>query len=209
MKKIRLTAFFVCLIFYFIVVSNFAQADNLAPEKLLRQVTEQMLVRLNLDKTKITSDPNYVYTLVDQILVPYVDFTEMSKRVLATNWRAATDKQRTDFAAEFKVLVIRTYATAFKSYKNEQVEITGVRYGHSNKQLVEVTTLVKQTSGPDISVNYRMINKDSAWKVYDLIVEGVGLVSSFNSQFTESIRAKGLDAVILDLKTHNAAGIAK
>lgn len=181
------------------------QAEAMKPEVLLRQITDQMINRLNQEKTRIQTEPEYVYQLVEEVLVPHADFNEMSKRVLARNWRPATAEQRTEFEQAFKILVIRTYATAFRKYRDEKVEFVGERYGRNNKNLVEINTLVKQTEGPDIEVNYRLIAKGQSWKVYDMNVEGVSLVKSFRSQFNETIRKEGLSALITQIKQKNKA----
>lgn len=187
-----------------LVIVPQVHATDSEPMAMLREVTNSMIQRLTADKVKVQEDPEYVFKLADELLVPKADFNEMSKRVLAVYWRKATPKQRADFATEFQNLVVHTYATAFRSYKDEQVEVTGERYGRQNKNLVEVNTKIKQTEGPDIVVNYRMIKREQGWKVYDMNVEGVSLVSSFRSQFADKLRRDGIDAVIADLKTKNA-----
>ena len=191
------------LIICCLVMLPLAMADDSSPQAMLRQVTDSMIARLNADKERIKIEPGHVFRLVEEILVPNADFKEMSKRVLAIYWRRATPTQRLAFTEQFKILVIHTYATAFRRYKDEQVVITGQRTGRSNKNLVEVKSKIKQTEGPDIEVNYRMIKRASGWKVYDMNVEGVSLVSSFRSQFADKLRSSGIDAVITDLAKKN------
>lgn len=199
MKKIiTLMMLTLCMCFTFS-----ARADNEATT-MLKGVADHLIAKLNSDKAQIDTDPNHIVSLVDAIIMPVTDFELIAKHVLGTHWRTATDAQRERFLKEFKLLLVVTYMAAFRSYKDQTVDFTGQRSDPNDPTRVEVRTLIKEPGAAPIPVNYRLINENGAWKVYDFNVDGVGLTSSFRSQFNNAIQQKGLDAVLNDMAERNA-----
>lgn len=184
------------------VLSLGARADGDATN-MLKGVADHLIAKLNSDKAQIDADPNHVVKLVDQIIMPVTDFELIAKHVLGQHWRTASDAQRERFLKEFKLLLIVTYMAAFRSYTDQTVEFTGQRSDPSDPNRVEVRTLIKESGAAPIPVNYRLINENGNWKVYDFNVDGVGLTSSFRSQFNNAIQKKGLDAVLADMGNRN------
>jgi phospholipid transport system substrate-binding protein len=176
-----------------------------SPVDMVKSVSDQVLTRLKAERGSIKANPNRVYTIVDQVLLPHVDFEEMSRRVLALAWRNAKPGQRAQFQREFSKLVVRTYAGALNAYTDQTIQFLPLRSSPGNT--VEVRTLIHQSGGSPIPVNYRLIRSGGEWKVYDLVIEGVSLVNSFRSQFAEPIRQQGLDKVIVDIADRNRRGV--
>jgi phospholipid transport system substrate-binding protein len=181
-----------------------ARAGDNDATVMLKGVADHLIAKLNSDKAQIDTDPNHIVSLVDTIIMPVTDFELIAKHVLGTHWRTATDVQRERFLKEFKLLLIVTYMAAFRSYKDQTVDFTGQRSDPSDPTRVEVRTLIKEPGAAPIPVNYRLIQENGAWKVYDFNVDGVGLTSSFRSQFNNAIQQKGLDAVLVDMAERNA-----
>jgi len=180
------------------------------PQDMLEKVSDQMISELVANRDKVKQDPQYIINVINMLLVPHFDFDEMSKRVLAVQWRSATDDQKQRFEKEFTQLVVRTYATAFRSYSDEKVQFVSQRTAEGDPNRVEVKCLIKQTNGQQpIPVNYRLINKNNIWKVYDLTVDNVSLISNFRDQFSASINNQGLDAVIADIAKRNQEKLEK
>jgi len=196
-----LLVFFIGL---FSITAIAAPSENDDPQAVLKQVTDNMIQELDANKERVQTDNQFLYSLVDKILLPHADFQEMSKKVLATAWSQATPDQRERFQKEFGQLVVRTYATAFRSYKNQKVVFIDERYSPSDPNRVEIKSVIKQSGTADVPVNYRLIKEPSGeWKVYDLNVDGISLVSNFREQFAPNIRRDGLDAVIADIAAKN------
>jgi len=170
---------------------------------MLKGVADRLIAKLNSDKAKIDSDPDHIVTLVDTIIMPVTDFELIAKHVLGVHWRNATDSQRQRFLKEFKLMLVVTYMAAFRDYKDQTVDFTGQRSDPENPNRVEVRTLIKEPGAAPIPVNYRLMNENGSWKVYDFNVDGVGLTSSFRSQFNNAIQKKGLDAVLADMAERN------
>lgn len=198
MKKLfQFAAMSLCMVF-----ALTAQAEASATATL-ETVANRLIAKLNADKAQIKQDPNHVVSIVDSIIMPVTDFELIAKHVLGKHWRTASASQRERFLKEFKLLLIVTYMAAFRSYDNQTIEFTGERTDPNNPKRAEVRTLIKESGAAPLPVNYRLLNESGAWKVYDFNVDGVGLTSSFRSQFNNAISKKGLDAVLADMNARN------
>ena len=169
----------------------------------LKDVADRLIAKLDADHDAINSDLSNAVKIVDNIIMPATDFELIGKRVLGPHWRTASDAQRQAFLKEFKLLLIITYAAAFRTYKDQTVEFTNEMADPSDPSRVEVRTKIHQPGAAPIPVNYRLVLENGAWKVYDFNVDGVGLTSNFRSQFNNAINQKGIDAVIAEMKKKN------
>lgn len=199
MKK----SFSFFLLSFLLIFSSTIRADEQSATAMLKGVADHLIAKLNSDKAQIDSDPDHIVMLVDTIIMPVTDFELIAKHVLGMHWRTASDVQRERFLKEFKLLLIVTYMAAFRSYKDQTVDFTGQRSDPNDPNRVEVRTLIKEPGAAPIPVNYRLINENGTWKVYDFNVDGVGLTSSFRNQFNQAIQQKGLDAVLADMAERN------
>jgi len=184
---------FIAVVFFFTSTMLMAQAD---PLELIKNVSDQTLTTLQQQRAQIKGHPDKVIAIVNKLLLPYADVEAMSRAVLGKHWNEATSAQQQRFEAEFTKLVVRTYAAAFEQYSNQTVDFLKPTPIGSSGDKVEIKTLIKQSGGPSIPVNYRLMKKGSAWKVYDINVDGVSLVASYRGQFASQISKKGLDSVI-------------
>lgn len=174
-----------------------------SPTKLLQDVSSQLIGRLTKDKDAIKKDNQVIINIVDTIIMPVTDFELIAKRVLGHNWRDASPAQQQKFLKEFKLLLIVTYIAAFRSYENQSVEFKGERADPQDPNRVEVKTLIQEPGAPAIPVNYRLHKENNHWLVYDFNVDGVGLTSSFRSQFNEAVQQKGMDGMLADMRKKN------
>lgn len=186
--------------------STNAAADHAAiadPIKMLESITSNVLRALEAHKDK--TDLGGIYALVDHYVLPYVDFNEMSKWVAGrTIWAKASEKSKSEFMAAFKILVVRTYATALNSYTNEKIEFSKQKVD-LQKERIQIKSVVLRSgkNKETIHLDYRLIKRDNKWYVYDVIIEGVSILQGFQAQFSNSIRQEGLDKVIAQIKAHN------
>lgn len=200
MKKV-----FLMLVVFFGLVSLQAFADADGPVGMLQSVADQMIDGLKSNKVTLKSNPRFVYSLADKIVVPHADLNEMSMRVLPPQtWKSATPAQRAQFQKEFTTVLIRTYASALAEYRDETVRFFPVRGGYQGKTAVKVDSEITRTDGPSIAVSYRVVLKGSEWKLYDMMVEGVSLLESFRSQFADSLSRGDMANLIAELSKHNA-----
>lgn len=179
-------------------------ADEVSePQAIVKDASDRMVQALKDNKDKIEQDPNLVYGLVDAILIPNFDFAKMSKLALGKNWRKADAEQRERFIAEFRLLLVRTYSTAMLEYSDEEIVFLPFHDDLAKKR-VQVRMEVVQTGGPAIPMALSMyLNKENVWKVYDVKIDGISLVTNYRSTFAAEIRQGGMDKLIDDLAVRN------
>jgi len=174
------------------------------PQALVKQASDDMLKALAEHEAELETNPDKIYELVESILMPHFDFEKMSKLALGKNWRAANDEQRVRFIEEFRLLLVRTYSTAMLEYTDEEIRFLPFRDDLSRKR-VTVPMEVVQTAGPSIPMALSLYqNDDAAWKVYDVKIDGISLVTNYRSSFANEIRNGGMEKLIQSLADRNA-----
>jgi len=173
-----------------------------SPQELVETTSEQMLAKLKEERQVLDAEPNRIYDLVNEIVLPHFDFEYMSQMVLAKYWRRAKPDERTAFTAEFKMLLVRTYATSLKEYTDQKLIYLPFRPGSDESQAV-VRTEVDQPGGFPIPIDYKLHLKEGAWKVFDVVIDGVSLVTNYRSSFAKEIRNGGLGSLITTLSERN------
>ena len=179
-----------------------ASAAPQNPEEIVAQTSGQVLDALKGEGEGFKEDEQKLYSLVEEVVLPHFDFRQMSRRVLGPHWRDATQTQRSRFIAEFKTLLVRTYSNALLEYTDATVKIQPVR-AEEGARTVIVRTQVEAQGAPSLAINYSMYRAGEAWKVYDVTVEGVSLVITYRSSFSQEIKRNGLDQLIEQLISRN------
>ena len=174
------------------------------PQEVVQDTSARMIDALRKNSAALRQDSSRIYELVDQIVLPNFDFELMSRWVLGRAWQQATPDQRRRFAEEFRTLLVRTYAKALLEYSDEDVRVPPQPPASGSETTVR--TEVQPKTGRPIQINYSMHLGNAGWKVYDVTVDGVSLVTNYRSTFASQIRNSGLDAVIADLQQRNAQG---
>ncbi len=203
MRTSKWTLGITALLVGFLSFSSMVYASvQSTPVGLLKYIADNMIEQLRANQATLKTKPGIVYKIAYQYVVPYADLPEMSKRVLPPKiWNGATPAQKEQFQKEFTRLVIRTYASALTSYKDQEVKFFPVRGGGST---VEVKSEITSSSRPPISVSYRLLQSGGAWKLYDMSVEGVSLISSFRSQFADILARGNMNDLLAKLSKHNS-----
>ncbi len=200
MKKLLIALSLLCF-----SVSSFA-LDG--PDELVKKTAEDVLAAVKSDKDIQAGDQEKIFALAEEKIVPNFNFDKVSRMVLGKNWTKATPDQKTAFQNEFRTLLIRTYATALSKYKNQTIEYKPFRMV-ADSNIASVKTQIVQPGGQPIAVDYTLEKQPDAWKVYDIVIEGVSLVTNYRGQFAQEIRTNGLDSLIKKLADKNKAAQAK
>lgn len=176
------------------------------PIVMLRDVTTEVMQALRANSSVIKNNNRKLYEVVDNYILPHVDFDEMAKWVAGKSaWAKASEETRNEFVDAFKVLVVRTYATALLGYTDEKIDF-GAQHIDTNKERIQVSSRVIRNNKEDVRVDYRLIKHEGEWKVYDIIIEGVSILQGFQAQFSDKIRQEGLNKVIGQIREHNRKG---
>jgi phospholipid transport system substrate-binding protein len=180
-----------------------AQATVADAEKVVRDTTNQVVDRLVAEKAQLDAHPERIYELIHELVIPHFDFASMSKWVLGKNWREASQEQRDSFVSEFRTLLVRTYAKALLEYSEEEIKFLPSE-PNPGSNLIVVKTEVDQPGGTlPIPIHYRMHVSGGEWKVVDVSVDGVSLVSTYRGSFASEIQKQGLDGLIAKLADRN------
>jgi len=188
----------------FLLFSVTVKANNSPePQNLVQRSIDKMLLALKENEDKIAKDPDAVFELVETILMPNFDFAKMAKLALGKNWRKTTAEQKQRFTKEFRLLLVRTYSTAMLEYANEEIRLLPFK-GDIKKKKVKVKMEMIQPGGPSIPMALSMyLNNDTGWKVYDVKIDGISLITSYRSTFSSQIRNNGMDKLIESLASRN------
>lgn len=193
---------FVVMMLSFLAFSASAQAMP-EPQALVKEASDNMLKALKDHEAELETDPQKIYSLVQDILFPHFDFERMARLALGRSWRDASAEQQTKFVEEFRLLLVRTYATAMLEYTNEEIRFLPFR-DDVEKGRVSVPMEVVQPNGPSVPMSLALYkNKNNEWKVYDVKIEGISLVTNYRSSFNRDIRTNGMDALIESLSKRN------
>ncbi len=181
---------------------------GMAPDQLVKKTADDVIEVIKSDKDIQAGNQQKIFALAEEKILPNFDFEKVSRMVLGKNWTKATPEQKSAFQAEFKTLLLRTYATALSKYKNQTIEYKPFRM-ENDADSATVKTAIQQSGGDPISVDYTLSKKADDWKVYDIVIEGVSLVTNYRSQFAQEIRQNGLDSLNKKLADKNKAATGK
>ena len=194
-----------------LLVSLFTSAAmasvEIAPDVLVKQTADDVLTIIKNDKEIQAGNQQKLYALAEDKILPNFDFNRVSRMVLGKAWKVATPEQQAAFQKEFRSLLLRTYSVALGKYKDQTIEYKPMRSEPDAKN-VTVKTQILQKGGQPVAVDYSLVKGDSGWKVYDIIIENVSLVTNYRSQFSNEIRQNGLDSLNAKLADKNqSAGL--
>ncbi len=127
------------------------------------------------------------------------DFEEMSKRSLGIYWRERTPQEKKEFVELYKDLLERSYIDKIESYSNEEIVYLDEKI--ENSRYADVKTKIITTDKKEVPIDYRLYFTGTDWKVYDIVIEGVSLVSNYRSQFNKIIRTQSYQELIKRMKT--------
>lgn len=178
-----------------------AHAAPVPPDVAVKDTTDKMRALITANHAAYAADKTKFYAVVDQVLVPRFDVQGIAKLVLGRNWKAATPEQRTRFTSAFKNSLIRNYADALlENYDSVDAKFQPLRLAGGETDVTVKAELTRKVGKP-ISVGFSMQLVDNDWKVYDVILENLSLVTNFRSQFNEEIKKNGLEALIVRVET--------
>jgi phospholipid transport system substrate-binding protein len=187
---------------------SFCAAQEVAPDAFLKSVTSEVIGVIRQDKDIQAGNPAKVAELVETKVLPYFDFSRMTQIAAARSWHLATPEQQAALTAEFKILLVRTYSTALASYRNQEIEFKPPRAAAANSE-VTVKTVVRQPGAAPLAMDYDMERLRGGWKVFDIKVDGMSLVTTYRETFATKVRESGVDGLIESLADKNRQNSAR
>ena len=179
-----------------------ARAADDAPDEMVRKVTDDVLTIVRQDKAIQSGDTRKAVELVETRVLPNFDFAHMTRLAVGKDWKQATPEQKTALTQEFKTLLVRTYSNALTQYKNQQIDYKPFK-GKPEDTDVVVRTEVRQPGAKPVQLDYALERQGDAWKVYDVMVAGVSLVTNYRETFAQEVRNGGIDGLLKSLRDKN------
>ncbi len=194
MKKL-LIAFNLLLV---ALVAN-AQAT---PENVISTTVDKVLSDLEQNRADYKANPDKLYAMVEQHVLPVVDVERVSKLVVGKYWRRSSPEQQTMFIKEFKSFLMKSYAQGLFQYSGQKINYQAARYNDDkNKAIVDATL---KTSDRNIPVSFKLVQgSDSNWRIYNVVADGINLVTNFRTSYTSIIQRQGMDGLISSLAEKN------
>lgn len=173
------------------------------PYLLIDEVAQSTFDRLNHEQQKIKADPKYLRTIVREEMLPGVDVRFSAYRVIGKQLNNTTAEQREQFVDAFSDYLVVTYADALAAYDDQTLDIGTGKVTDADK-LVSIPVTVLEPNKPAIQLEFKLRknNRSGEWRVFDMIAEGISLLSAKQSELSGLIRQKGIDKVIQDLQAH-------
>ncbi|MDB9751666.1 ABC transporter substrate-binding protein [Gammaproteobacteria bacterium] len=190
------------LILIICMIAGVAQAAVETPDTIIKQTADAVIERIKSQRSVLDADPSKIYAVVDELVIPHYDFISMSKWVLGKNWTSASEAQRSNFITQFQTLLVRTYARALLEYSGQKIKYFPVEINQKSKLALVKTEMTSDGAQP-FPVAYRMHQKNETWKVIDVSVDGVSLVSTYRGSFSTQIKKHGFDSLINELTIKN------
>lgn len=179
-----------------------AVAAEESADAFIKRISVDVLEAIKADKSIRSGELNKIMVLVDQRVMPNVNFLRMTASAVGPAWRQATPEQQKRLQEEFKVLLVRTYAGAVNQINDQTLVVKPLRAAADDKEVL-VRTEVRGRGDP-IQLDYRVEKtSDGGWRVYNMNVLGIWLVENYKTQFSQEINAKGVDGLIVSLSERN------
>jgi phospholipid transport system substrate-binding protein len=190
---------------YFLALVGFSSLSlaEIGPDELVKKTAEEVLEIVKSDKDIQAGNQQKIFALAEAKILPNFDFDRVSRLVLGRNWANASKEQQAQFQKEFRTLLLRTYASALSKYQNQTIQYLPFRT-QPDATRATVKTQILQPGGQPIAIDYTLEKGANGWKVFDIVIEGVSLVTNYRSQFNSEIRqAGGMDGLIQKLVEKN------
>ena len=181
------------------------QAEEMTPREVVEQITWRMRAKFQCNEDYYADKPGQVYGVVNEILLPRFDRQYSAQRVLARNWRDASEEQRERFMNAFYPHFVQGYAGCMLVFNLERLKVLPFK-GDDTKKRTTVKTTMRLDDGTKAPANYGMVKRESGWLMFDFTIEGISFVRIYREEVNTEIKAKGLDSVIERLEADTSDG---
>ena len=177
-------------------------AEIESPTDMLKRTSDKVMDVLNQQRDLLEAEPDRLFDIVEKYIIPNLDDVTMAKLALGKNWRVASNDQKIVFVDQFRELLVLTYGKSLREFKDQKIHFFPVDVDAKTTKIT-VKSEVIQSGAPVIPVSYKMRVKNNAWKVYDISIDGVSLVTSYRGTFAQEIRKGGMEGLLTMLRDRN------
>lgn len=177
-------------------------AEVMPPDVLARNTTNEVLRIVKQDKDLKNGNTKKILSLVEEKILPNFDFRKMTQLAVGKNWSKATPEQQQQLVDQFKTMLVRTYSASLTSVSDYKIEFTPLKMVPGDED-VTVNTMVSKPGAPPIPIDYRMEKQDAGWKVFDVLVDNVSMVTVYRNSFNSEVRKGGIEGLVAALNRRN------
>ncbi|MEM7209317.1 MAG: ABC transporter substrate-binding protein [Pseudomonadota bacterium] len=186
----------------FVISGVVSAAEEHPAQTLVQSTTETVLQVLSENSERVKTDAAFLRETIVTHIEPSLDFTSMTKLAVGKNWKKANTEQRDELVKQFRLLLLNTYSNALTQYSGQAINFLPYRESKREDRAV-VRSEFEQSGGAAIPISYKLLNKGS-WKIYDIAIDGISLVTNYRTGFNNKIKKDGIDGLIQELSTKNA-----
>lgn len=179
-----------------------AVASQEPPDALVKRVTDDVLTIVRADKDIQSGNTGKAIALVEAKVLPHFNFDRMTALAVGKDWRQASPEQKKRLSEEFQTLLVRTYSNALTAYKNQKIVYKPLKMQAGDTDVL-VRTEIRQPGQQAVQLDYALETQNSVWKVYDVVVAGISLVTNYRETFAQEVRAGGIDGLIASIAAKN------
>lgn len=190
--------------FFLLPVARAAEA----PDAMIKRLSDEVLQLIKSDPQLQAGDMNRISRVVDDVLMPHVNFKRMTALSVGPRWREATPEQQEQLMTEFRTLLLRTYSGALSAVGDQTVRMKPFRADPSDRDVVVRSEVLLPRGGEPVQLDYRLEKAGDSWRIYDVNVIGVWLVQNYRTQFAQEVSAGGIAGLIRSLREKNQAAPA-
>ena len=173
-----------------------------AADAIVQKVSGEVLTLLRHDKDLQAGNTQKLHDLIETKILPQFDFNRMTALAVGVDWRKANAEQKKQLVEQFRTLLVRTYSSGLSSYRDQVLEFKPLRSKPTDTDVL-VRSEIKQPGTQPISIDYRMGKSDAGWRIYDVIIGGVSLVTTYRDTFVQEVRQNGIDGLVKMLSDKN------
>lgn len=185
-----------------LMASSAAMAVEVAPDVLVKNTAQEVLTIIKQDKDIQAGNSQKVLDLVDAKVLPHFNFARMAQLAVGRHWPKATTAQQQVLVKEFRTLLVRTYSSSLTSYKDQTIDYRPAKMAPGDTD-VTVKTVVNQPGAQPVPIEYSLEKTADGWKVYDVAVDSVSLVTNYRTSFSSEIQSRGIEGLIKTLSDKN------
>ncbi|SDW50756.1 MlaC/ttg2D family ABC transporter substrate-binding protein [Nitrosomonas communis] len=178
-------------------------AKEIPPDQLVRNTVDEVITILKQDDGIKKGQKDRVLDLIETKILPHFNFTRMTQLAMGKNWSKVEAQQRKELVGEFQTLLVRTYSNALTNYRDEVIEVTPLASQPDTKTITIKTRVIQGRGREPVPIDYSMEKTSNGWKVYDVTVAGVSLVTNYRSTFNSEIKKAGVEGLIASLTKKN------
>jgi phospholipid transport system substrate-binding protein len=190
------------LVFALFVAAGPVFAQDVGPDVLVKKVTDDVLTVVRQDAEIQNGNTKKAIALVETKVAPHFNFQHMTALAMGRDWSKASPEQKKRLTEEFKTLLVRTYSNSLTAYKNQTVAYKPTKMQAGETDVIVKTEILQHGNKP-VQLDYALEKMGDSWKVYDVIVAGISLVTNYRDTFMQEVRANGVDGLILMLANRN------